>query len=240
MQKQFVELRERLLLAGVARRHVGRYLRELSEHFADVCAEEEARGKSKTEASAAAAARLGSVEDLASAMLARPESLALSARAPWAVFGLGSVTLLAVVYAAACAILWTGWRMFLPGRETPFVPIDVGNMAIAYFGLGKLLYFGGPLLVGWCIAIVAARQRLSALWPAAGLALVALIGGAAQVRAVAAAAPGMSGHVHFWLTWGATGEETLGRAGMAVMLFVCAAAPYVIWRTWRSHAEARG
>lgn len=238
MQKRLVELRERLLRAGVARRHVGRYLRELADHFADVCAEEEARGKSQTEAAAAALARLGPVEELAQAMLARPELKALSARAPWAVFGLGSVACLALAYAAAWTILWSGWRIFLPESATPFVPLHGG--AVIYFGVGRLLYWTGPVLVGWGIGALAARQRLSAMWPAAGLALVALIGAAVQVRALEGVAPGMPGHVHLGLTWGATSEETLGRVGLAVVLFVCAAAPYVIWRARSPHAEARG
>jgi hypothetical protein len=45
----FDELRERLLRAGVAPRHVRRYLRELSEHLADLRAEEERAGKSTSE-----------------------------------------------------------------------------------------------------------------------------------------------------------------------------------------------
>ena len=148
MQKRLVELRERLLRAGVAPRHVRRYLRELADHFADVCAEEEALGKSKTEAEAAALERLGSSEQLAQAMIAKPELRAWSARAPWAVFGAGPVACLARHYAVACTILWTGWRIFLPGSETPFVPID--GWAIPYFGVGRMLYWGGPVVVGWC------------------------------------------------------------------------------------------
>ncbi len=166
MQKRLVELRERLLRAGVAPRHVRRYLRELADHFADVCAEEEALGKSKTEAEAAALERLGSREELAKAMLAQPQLRAWSARAPWAVFGAGSVACVAVAYAVACTILWTGWRIFLPGSATPFVAID--GWAIPYFGIGRMLYWGGPVLVGWSIALVAARQRMRMKWPLLG------------------------------------------------------------------------
>ena len=152
MQKRLVELRERLLRAGVARRHVGRYLRELADHFADVCAEEEARGKSQTEAATAALARLGSVEELAQAMLVRPELQALSARAPWAVFGVGPVACLVATYGTACAILFSGGASSCRGARRPLS--DLVDRAID-FGIGRLLYWGGPLVVGWCIAMVA-------------------------------------------------------------------------------------
>ena len=56
------ELRERLLRAGVAPRHVRRYLTELHEHWSDLVAEEQRSGRSRTEAEAVALARLGRVE----------------------------------------------------------------------------------------------------------------------------------------------------------------------------------
>ena len=47
MARLFDELVERLLRAGVAPRHVRRYLRELGDHLADLRAEEEHAGKSR-------------------------------------------------------------------------------------------------------------------------------------------------------------------------------------------------
>jgi hypothetical protein len=61
---RFHELRERLLRAGVAPRHVRRYLGELTDHFADLTAEEQRAGGSLSEAQSAALARLGKTEDL--------------------------------------------------------------------------------------------------------------------------------------------------------------------------------
>lgn len=102
-------------------------------------------------------------------------------RAPWAVFGVAPVALLAVSYCVALLILWTGWRMFLPAEKTPFVPIH--GWAIAYFGVGRLLYFLAPMLVGVGIAWAAVQARVKAIWPVAGMALIAFLGGMAQVRA---------------------------------------------------------
>jgi hypothetical protein len=77
--------------------------------------------------------------------------------------------------------LWSGWKIFLPGTNTPFVPID--GLAIFYFQVGRLIYFSAPILIGWAIGLVAGRQRLKAGWPAVGWILIAWIGGTAQVRA---------------------------------------------------------
>ena len=54
MEPLFRNLRERLLRAGVAPRHVRRYLAELEDHLSDLLAEEEQSGRSSADASAAA------------------------------------------------------------------------------------------------------------------------------------------------------------------------------------------
>ena len=45
MPADFEHLRDRLLRAGVAPRHVARYLTELTEHFEDLIAEEKLAGR---------------------------------------------------------------------------------------------------------------------------------------------------------------------------------------------------
>jgi hypothetical protein len=114
-------------------------------------------------------------------------------RAPWAMFGLAPLFLLAAAYFVACLVLWSGWKIFLPGTNTPFVQID--GFAIFYFGVGRLLYYSSPILIGSGIGLIAARQRLKAVWPTVGLVLIALIGGAAQVHASRPAVPGGVGHI---------------------------------------------
>jgi hypothetical protein len=232
MALRFDELRERLLRAGVAPRHVRRYLRELGDHLADLRAEEERAGKSGAEAEAAAQARLGGTDELAKAMIGKREMQGWSARAPWAMFGIGSVLCLAGAYLFACAILWTGWRIFLPGTETPFVPVD--GLAMIYFGVGRMIYWGAPVLVGWGIVVMAARQRLNAAWPALGLVLVALIGCAAQVQAIGSSIVGEAGRVRMTLAVGSTFEENLGRLTYALAIFAVATLPYLAWRWQRA------
>ena len=88
MAKPFNELRERLLRAGVAPRYVRRYLTELTDHLADLRAEEERAGRSRADAEAAALVRLGGMDDLAKAMIEQRQFQSWCVRAPWAMFGL--------------------------------------------------------------------------------------------------------------------------------------------------------
>src|SRR6202000_3182846 len=100
-QPCFDRLSERLLRGGIAPRHVRRYRRELSDHFDDLVREEIAGGAGRGVAQTWALSRLGHDEDLAAAMLSRPELRSLTSRYPWAVFGLGPVVLLALGVVAA-------------------------------------------------------------------------------------------------------------------------------------------
>jgi hypothetical protein len=130
--------------------------------------------------------------------------------------------------------LWTGWQIFLPGTKTPFVPVD--GLAVFYFGVGRMIYWGAPVLVGWGIGVMAARQRLNTTWQLAGLALIALVGCTAQVHAIRAAIPGGSGRVRMSLTVGASYEENLGRLMYALAMFAVTALPYFAWRWKREQA----
>jgi len=118
----------------------------------------------------------------------------LCVRAPWAMFGLGPLFLLAVAWFVALLILWSGWKIFLPGADTPFVPTD-DMREVCYFNIGRSLYFGAPILIGWGIGLVAIRQRSKAFWPTVGLVPIALIAGTAQVHASRTAVPVGLGHI---------------------------------------------
>lgn len=184
----FPALREQLLRAGIAPRHVRRYLAELTDHLADLTAEERTRGLSPADARTAALARLGTPDTLADAMLAQPRLRSLAARAPWAVFTLTPLAFLAALWLLSLSLLWYGWQHFLPGTTTPFgtapTPHHLFSAANIYFQLDRALFFAAPLLIGWTTALLAARQRLSPAWPAAGLALLAALSSTSHVYAV--------------------------------------------------------
>jgi hypothetical protein len=228
MAKPFNELRERLLRAGVAPRHVRRYLTELADHLVDLRAEEESAGRSRADAESTALLRLGGIDQLAGAMVAKPEFLSWSARAPWAIFGFGPLLFLAGVYFTACFILWSGWRIFLAGTSTPFVRVD--GLAMVYFGVGRMLYFGAPIFAGWAIALNAARQRFRGAWPLAGLVSIALIGPTAQVHATHSVGSVGVGHVSMGLTVVPTIQGISQALLHALAIISFSVVPYLIWR----------
>jgi hypothetical protein len=224
------ELRERLLRAGVAPRHVRRYLTELREHWADLTAEEQRAGRNRVEAEALALARLGRVEDLAGTMIERPELRSWTSRAPWAVLGAGPVLVLVAGWGMALLILWSGWTWFLRGSQTPFVPLH--GFPIAYFGVGRMLYYTAPLLAGWGTIVLATRQRVQAVWPVIlGLLVVALLGATGAVDVRPPVLPGHTGHVG--IRFFPPSSQFADAAGHALLLFVLVALPYLLWR-WRS------
>ncbi len=236
MNKSFSELRERLLQAGVAPRHVRRYLTELTDHLADLRAEEERAGRSPEDAECAALTRLGGTDNLARAMIEQRQFQSWCVRAPWAMFGLAPLVLLAVAYFAACLVLWSGWKIFLPGTNTPFVAIH--GFAIFYFGVGRLLYFSAPILIGWGIGLIAARQRLKAVWPTMGLFLIALIGGTAQVHVSRQALPGEVRHISMDFTLGPSVQGISYGMSHALVIFSLAVLPYLIWRFQKAYTPS--
>jgi hypothetical protein len=152
----------------------------------------------------------------------------LCIRAPWAMFGFAPFVLLMAAYAGACLILWSGWKMFLPGAETPFVPVD--GFAIVYFQIGRFLYFAAPILIGWAIAFAAGRQKLKVFWPAVGWILIALIGGTVQVHTSRPAVPGGAGHVSIGFNLGASAQAIPDGLLHALVYLSLMVLPYLVWR----------
>jgi hypothetical protein len=237
MAKPFSQLRERLLRAGVAPRHVRRYLNELSDHLTDLRTEEERAGRSRAEAESAALARLGGVESLAKAMIEQRQFQSWSARAPWAIFGLGPLCILAAAWFLALFILWSGWQIFMPGTSTPFVGL-LDRWAMLYFGVGRLLYFGAPIFIGWLMGLVAARQRLNALWPTVGVGLIALIAGVAQVHANRPLSGGV-GHVSLGFALGTSVQDISTFLFHILVILGLAVLPWT-WLLWRREKSLAG
>lgn len=244
MPRQFPELRERLLQAGVAPRHVRRYLKELADHLADLRAEEVRAGHGRAEAESAALWRLGRIDDLAKAMIERRELHAWSARAPWAIFGLAPIISLAAAYFIACFILWSGWKIFLPGADTPFgnypTPIPIYSFQNIYFQIGRFIYFTSPVLIGWGIGLVAARQRLTMAWPTFSLILVACMGGTAQIQASRTAVADGFGHISMnFFRLGSSGQNLSEAVFHTLIIFTLAFLPYMSWRLRHHYARLR-
>jgi hypothetical protein len=228
MPKPFHELRERLLRAGVAPRHVRRYLAELADHFADLRTEEVSAGRDTRDAESAALARLGRMDDLANAMIGQRKFQSWCA--PLA---------LGAAYLAAISILWVLWRVFLPGADTPFGQPNAGpiyGFQNICFQADKFFYFGAPVLIGWGVAVIAARQRMKALWPIVGFVLVAVIGATNRVQAGRTAIPGGFGHIRMDFVLGTSVQDLYGRLAYAFVLLSITALPYLIWRFRKAHS----
>ena len=243
MPKQFHELRERLLNAGVAPRHVQRYVKELADHLADLRAEEVRAGRGRAEAESAALGRLGSIDDLSKAMVEQRQLQSWCARAPWAAFGLAPLLFLAAAYFIACFILWSGWKLFLPGADTPFgnytTPIPIYSFQNIYFQIGRFIYFTSPVLIGWVIGLVAARQRLSMAWPALSLVLIACIGGTGQIQASRTAVAGGFGHIGMnFFQLGSSGQNVSEAIFHTLIIFTVALLPHMIWRLRHHYAHS--
>jgi len=229
MGQPFPELRERLLSAGVAPRHVRRYIAELRDHLADLTLEEERGGLNRAEAESVGLVRLGDVDNLAKALIKRRDFQSWSARAPWAVFGFAPLCCLAAAYFAALTILWSGWMMFLPNADTPF---GVGTQGFAnlYFQAGRALYITSPVLIGWGMAAIAIRQRIRLVWPAPGLFFLALMGAMARVQAGRTAVPAGIGHIRFTFLLGHSIQAVRDSLTNTLVTFSLTALPYLIWR----------
>ncbi len=236
MAKPFSELRERLLKAGIAPRHIRRYLGELSEHLADLKAEEIDAGRNRTDAEATAFLRLGTTDELAKAMIDQRQFQAWSARAPWAIFGLAPILLLSGAWFVALFILWSGWQMFLPEAETPFGGGPHYGSVNIYFQLGRMIYFFAPFVIGWAIGLLAIRQRLKAVWPSIGLVLLAYFAGTAHVHANRKEVLNGVGHISIGFGFGPSGQSiSQGLAHILVILAVTAL-PCIIWRLRQAHS----
>ncbi|MES2219909.1 MAG: hypothetical protein V4587_02960 [Acidobacteriota bacterium] len=236
MAKPFHELCERLLQAGVAPRYVRRYLAELSDHLADLQTEEIRAGRSTADAESASLVRLGSMDDLAKAMIEQRQLQSWCARAPWAVFSLAPAMGLAAAWAIALFILWSGWQIFLPEAATPFGAghFRLFDLANIYFQFGKAIYFFAPVLIGWGIWILAIRQRTKTWWPTLGMLLLALAASSGHVSATRTAVRGGFPHVRMGLTLDLIQEGPSGFLHM-IVVFSVAALPYVAWRVYQAY-----
>ncbi|MGZ5920573.1 MAG: hypothetical protein ACXWLT_02275 [Rhizomicrobium sp.] len=171
---------ERLLRSGIAPRHVRRYVRELGDHFDDLAREETAGGAGRELAETRAFSRLGNDDDLAEAMLSRPELRSLTARYPWAVFGLGPVALLALGFAAALAA-----EIGIIELATAYgsaIGLKPGPDAARWFTRAMLVWntlavYFAPLGFAALLYLVGSRQRMRPAWIVTGVSLICVLGG---------------------------------------------------------------
>lgn len=226
----FEELRERLLRAGIAPRHVRRYLAELNDHLDDLIQTQRDAGYDAQNAAIRARARLGDDEDLAIAMLARPALYSLPARAPWLVFGLFPLAALIALCAVPIAFLAAAASWHVHSNGSPAAPAWFQDLALSLVFLGNWILT--PLIAG-LFALLASRQRLPARWPLIAGIVLAAIGFHMQ-----ASFPGPHQHggsLGIGLSFPG-GQDGMGWSGwLAVTLLTIA--PAMLYRVWRGRSD---
>lgn len=173
METQFLDLRDRLLRHGVARRHAHRCTLALSQHFKalrEQCLEE---GYAPDHAQLIAARRLGDIGQCAQAMLNATHLRSRFATAPFATLVLGpAIILTGVVFLSVSLLSMLCAVLSLATAQT------LGS-AIAVLLDGVL-----PVLCGWVVATIAIRQRIPAFWPVFALCLLAVLGSLINVETI--------------------------------------------------------
>jgi hypothetical protein len=170
----FEGLSEKLLRAGIAPRHVRRYRRELEDHLADLTEAQHEAGHDGQDAASRARALLGRDEELAAAMLTRPELKSWTARLPWLVFGLAPpLVMLAVIFAMSLPLVLTSALEGIMGNSGATAPQWFRDWAHATGGLANVGL--GPALAV-LLVLMARRQRMNWKWPLLGIAILAAAG----------------------------------------------------------------
>lgn len=173
---RFSRLRERLLRAGLAPRHVQRYLRELREHHEDLVRAELAAGAERATAERTAWRRLGTEEDLERSVLAQPELRSITARFPALTLGAGPVAAWLAIVAALFVLVRSAASAM--GSEPSLQRFVVPAAYALCVSCVRVL----PVTLGAAMVLVAIRQRTRLDWPFVGAALVNVLSGTVSVN----------------------------------------------------------
>jgi hypothetical protein len=230
MPIEYVRLRERLLRAGVAPRHVHRYVRELRDHYDDLVQAEIARGSERGAAEATASARLGSEDDLARSVLARPELRSIASRFPALAFGAGpAIAWLSLLIATGVLIRTAGDRVSdaLGLRDAA---VFAAAHAVCIFHVRI-----APLLLSAAMVIVSARQRATLSWPIAGTVVLCVLAARVSIQVVGRQLGVSSALLPFLMPqsdlFGPMSVLALAKAfARAALMLVAVWSPLLFWR----------
>tara|TARA_R110002124_G_scaffold1797_12_gene11456 strand:+ start:395 stop:1030 length:636 start_codon:yes stop_codon:yes gene_type:complete len=173
MRDRLQDLRESLLRAGLAPRHVERYLRELAEHRDDIAAHLIQTGLTPSAAQRQAALRLGDHDTLLMPMLVDRRIYSRAARWP-------ALCYLVLPLATQAAVVLAGVLALVVATATGLRP------AIADLGRGTaLLLLAAPIGIAWLTLFAACRRRAALRWPLLGAVAGAGLAAALQLVVIA-------------------------------------------------------
>lgn len=166
--------RERLIRGGVPPRRARRIVREFAEHHADLVAEQLASGVSAEKAQEAAAARLGSEEQLIAGTLARPELRSWLQRRPCAAFAIAPLLAFAIAFVGSIIVL-IGFFEWLKSRGTS---LSAASPMIHWLNAGASFYllWALPAAIAAAIALLATYRREISIWPMVGIIVTCAVG----------------------------------------------------------------
>jgi len=225
-------LREKLLRAGMAPRHVRAYLGELSQHFDDLMRAEVSSGQSNEAAFTRACARLGSEDELTAAMLARPELRSISARFPWAVFGIAPAILLALLIVAAVFAQIGVVKISEYGAHLSMRDWGAGGRSLIAAWNWAMMYVFPPAIAA-AIFGFGARRFIGLRWLALGALLVAILGAMDTVATLISNVPHESA---FSVGFGFSSDKTPPRILLNMIPVCMMSAVYWLWQRRKSAA----
>jgi len=216
----------------MAPRHVRAYLDELSQHFDDLMRAETGSGQNHDAAFTRARARLGSEDELAAAMLARPELRSLSARFPWAVFGIGPAILLALLIVAAVFAQIGAMKISEYGAHLAMRDWGAGGRSLIAAWNWAMMYVFPPAVAA-AIFGFGARRFIGLRWLALGALLVALLGAMDTVATLISNVPHESA---FSVGFGFNSDKTPPRILFNIIPVCLMSAAYWLWQRRKSAA----
>lgn len=196
MERQFLDLRDRLLRHGIAWRHAHQCALELSQHFEALRDQCLAQGHAPDQADRVAAGRLGDIGQCMQAMLNASHLRSRFATAPFCALVLGPAAIMIGVIFLGVSLL-----SMLCAVLSPVTAQTLGTVIAILFD--DVL----PVVCGWTVAIIAIRQRLPAFWPVFALCLLAVLGSMINIATIMPGAQ-LPGIVHFTVR---VGSENFSR-----------------------------
>jgi hypothetical protein len=222
----FAGVRAALLNAGIAPKYVRRALREIQEHFADLCAEAEGQRFTAAEAIEYAQSRIGTCDAFVSAYLEQPNLKSWGARWPKRLFILAPLLCLLasmlLLTVGAASILDTFFGVYARQHHALSPLLRYFLTALPMVGMHGL-----PLIMSLTVSVYAIRRRLAPLWPAVGIFVICALA-SMTVFTVSLPHDGQPGEVEVGV-----GALPWGIEGVLVRLLVAvpfALAPYLVWR----------
>ncbi|MCZ0943251.1 MAG: hypothetical protein OXJ53_09360 [Gammaproteobacteria bacterium] len=179
----YQSLATRLLRGGVAPRRVRRIVGELQDHAQSLHADAVAEGMDEADAASWAFARLGSEQQVAKEMLARPELRSWSARWPWAVYALMPPLLMAALVVLMVLALGPVIDLYVVHWEweTSPAPLPHAWFMSAVNGTLATFKYVAPLLLCAAFCSMAVLRLSRSPWLIAGIVATAVLGGSFDI-----------------------------------------------------------